>query len=310
MNKLENKYEVSVIIPTYNRSGLLRLTLDSLVAQNLDKAKFEAIVCDDGSSDDTANIVDEYMHKMNIKYFFQEDLGYRPGSARNGGIRAAEGRICLFVDSSVILDSDCIAEHMRFHDNNSKNPVAVIGYVYGFDHNEASEDLLKKLVEPADPASSIKRLAEHAVFHDVRESHYVKYRDRIDTLPAPWYYFWTCHLSVARKDLIRVGLFDQNYDGRWGVEDNDLGFRLHNDGVQICLLRTARSIHYPHGKNKAERLEEGYQNCLFFHNKFKTLETGLFLNIYKEMSTELIDINEMSISITAKQSVELQPTQY
>src|SRR5690606_38740256 len=129
------KYDVSVIIPTYNRAKLLGYTLDSLVSQNTNKDRFEVVVGDDGSSDETAQVVEAYRDSLNIKYTFQEDKGYRPASARNKAIRLAEGAICLFVDSSVILHPDCIDEHIRFHKSHV-SPVSAIGYVYGFDHNE------------------------------------------------------------------------------------------------------------------------------------------------------------------------------
>jgi glycosyltransferase involved in cell wall biosynthesis len=296
MGKPNYKFAVSVIVPTYNRSKLLSYTLDSLVRQNISKGVFEVIIGDDGSSDDTNVMLQQYEGLINLKYVYQEDKGYRPGSARNNAIMLAEGRICLFVDSSVILHPDCIQEHIRFHDR-QEYPVSAIGYVYGFDHNEESEDKLKQLVLPTDAAASITRLAKFPVFHDVREEHYIKYDDKIETLPAPWFYFWTCHLSIAKKDLDNVGVFDEGYDGRWGVEDNDLGFRLHLYGVNICLLRSALSIHFPHGKDKAERREEGYQNCLYFHNKFNTLETKLFLDHYN--SPSLDDINDISIKTWA-----------
>lgn len=48
---------VSVVIPTYNRSALLRRTLESLTLQALPAAQFEVIVADDGSSDDTCSVV-------------------------------------------------------------------------------------------------------------------------------------------------------------------------------------------------------------------------------------------------------------
>jgi len=297
MDNSKKTYDVSVIIPTYNRSKLLSYTLYSLVNQNLDKNRFEVIIGDDGSSDDTRDMVAAYAKLMNVKYTFQEDLGYRPASARNKAIRCAEGKVCVFVDSSVILAPDCLSEHIAFHAR-QQSPKAAIGYVYGFDHNEASEDLLIKLVEPADPVASLKRLAQYEIFHDVREDHYIKHHNKIENLPAPWFYFWTCHLSVATKELLEVGLFDESYDGRWGVEDNDLGFRLHQNGVDICLLRSARAIHYPHGKDKAGKQEEGYENCVFFHKKFNTPETKLFLKHYRELS--LVDINELSLKASAK----------
>jgi glycosyltransferase involved in cell wall biosynthesis len=295
MQHPKNKYDVSVIIPTYNRSQLLSYTLDSLLEQNIGKSRFEVVIGDDGSTDDTREMIKKYEGQMNVKYVFQEDRGYRPASARNNAIRVSSGRICLFIDSSVILDTNCIAEHIRFHAGHEAR-VSAIGYVYGFDHNQESEELLKELVIPSAPHLSIDRLAKYDVFHDVREDHYVKYKDKIEHLPAPWYYFWTCHLSIASRDLANVGLFDESYDGRWGVEDNDLGFRLHQSGVKICLLREAMSIHYPHGKNKEERRQEGYENCLYFHDKFKTLETKLFLDHYRDTgASSLADINEMSV---------------
>lgn len=290
MEKSNYRYDVSVIIPTYNRDKLLTYSLDSLTLQNLGKNRYEVIVADDGSTDNTRDVVKQYEGKMNIKYLFQEDKGYRPASARNMGIRAAEGRICIFIDSSVILHTNCLQEHLRYYAANETS-AAAIGYVYGFDHNEKSEEVLKKLVVLGDPDGSIQRLADYPVYLDVRDQHYVRYNDKIDDLPAPWYYFWTCHVSVPREELINIGLFDESFDGRWGSEDNDLAYRLHRNGVKISLLRTAEAIHYPHGKDKAERQKEGYQNCAYFHSKFQTIETQMFYETY--MNNEFVDINHL-----------------
>ncbi|MBD0258213.1 MAG: glycosyltransferase [Cytophagales bacterium] len=290
-------FEVSVIVPTYNRSRLLAHTLDSLILQDLDKSRFEVVVGDDGSSDDTRETVRSYESRLNLRYVFQEDKGYRPASARNKAIRMARGKICLMVDAGVLLNANCLAEHVRFHAAKGV-PAVAIGYVYGFDHDQASEELLLKLIVPANPQRSIERLSQYPVFSDVREKHYARYADKIEDLPAPWFYFWTCHLSVPAEQLHRAGLFDEAYDGRWGVEDNDLGYRLYRNGVKICLLRTAQSIHYPHGKDKASRHQEGLENCRYFHGKFPCLETRLFLQSYT--STELTDINAMCLQMTGQ----------
>lgn len=290
MKMSKSKYDLSVIIPTYNRSQLLSYTLESLVTQDVNKDQFEVIICDDGSSDDTKEKIKQFESLLNLKYVFQEDKGYRPASARNNGIRLSEAEICLFIDSGVILNVNAIREHIVFH---RKSPVSVapIGYVYGFDHGMNLEDLLITMVNPKDPETSIRNIAQYESFHDVRESHYAVYDDQIDRLPAPWLYFWTCHLSVKTIELIKIGLFDERYDGRWGVEDNDLGFRLHQNGVKICLLRTATSIHYPHGKDIAGRALEGYHNCVYFHNKFNTVYTRIFLENYANTDGPMTDIN-------------------
>lgn len=284
-------YDVSVIIPTYNRSKLLSLTINSLVNQGIEKDKFEVIVCDDGSSDDTAQMLENYRDQLNIKYVFQEDKGYRPASARNRGIRLSEAKICLFIDSSVILDPDCLAEHISYYANKGLEHAA-IGYVYGFDHDEMSDELLRRLIDSDNIPDSIHRLQLNETYLDAREISYNKYHDNISNLPAPWFYFWTCHLSVGTEQLKKAGLFDENYDGRWGVEDNDLGFRLHQNSIKISLLRKAKSIHYPHDKNKLERIAEGLDNRKYFHQKFGSNETKLFLECFKPGSTEYIDIND------------------
>lgn len=292
MDTLKNSFLVTVIVPTYNRSNLLFYTLVSLTKQKTAKSRYEVIVVDDGSSDDTRDVVRTFEDKINLVYVYQPDLGYRVASARNKGILAGRGKICVFIDSGIILDENCINEHIRFHDE--KGPMsAAIGYIYGFEENDFLGEKLREIIEPNEPTKSIEKLALDKRFHDVREPHYRRYNDQISDLPAPWLWFWTGHISVSRRNLMNGNLFDENYDLRWGVEDNDLGFRLYHSGVKLHLLREAKSIHYPHSKNKEDRHLEGYKNCQYFHKKFNTLETALFLERFLEV--ELADINKLSL---------------
>lgn len=283
---------MSIIIPTYNQSKLLGNTLMSLYKQDIGRDRFEVVIADDGSSDDTKEVVREFESLMNLKYVFQEDQGYRPASARNKGIRVAEGDICLFIDSSVILNTNCIEEHILFYAKKGRD-AAAIGYVYGFDQIPESEKLLKELVVPEDPFGSVRKLAVFDRFADVREPHYATHQYKIESLPAPWVFFWTCHVSARRSDLLRLGMFDEHYDGRWGMEDFDLGFRLHQAGVGLFLLRSAESIHYPHAKDMTERKLQGFQNCAYFNSKFKTFETDLYYRNYHRI--ELMDINDVCL---------------
>lgn len=83
---------ISAVIPVYNGELFLSETLDSVFAQTY--ASIEVIVVDDGSKDNSAEIVARY--KPAIKYFWQENGG--PGRARNAGIRAASGDYIAFLD--------------------------------------------------------------------------------------------------------------------------------------------------------------------------------------------------------------------
>ena len=89
---------ISVIIPCYNASKTIRETLDSLKAQTL--LPFEVICVNDGSRDDTENVIAEYCEKepqLNIKLISQENAGV--SVARNIGIEVSTGEILVFIDA-------------------------------------------------------------------------------------------------------------------------------------------------------------------------------------------------------------------
>ena len=87
---------VSVIIPVYNVEKYLKQCVDSVLNQKLDNV--EIILVDDGSPDACPQICDQYAEKYScIKVIHKENGGLT--SARNAGIRAAEGKYIIFMDS-------------------------------------------------------------------------------------------------------------------------------------------------------------------------------------------------------------------
>ena len=84
---------VSVIIPTYNRGWIIREAIESVLAQTF--TDFELIVVDDGSTDDTSEILDEFGDA--IKVLRQSNRGV--SAARNRGLEASTGRWIAFLDS-------------------------------------------------------------------------------------------------------------------------------------------------------------------------------------------------------------------
>ena len=84
---------ISVIIPTYNRAQRLKKAIDSVLAQS--HRNFELIVVDDGSDDNTAELIDKY--NADIVYIRQENRV--PAAARNRGIEKARHNLLAFLDS-------------------------------------------------------------------------------------------------------------------------------------------------------------------------------------------------------------------
>jgi glycosyltransferase involved in cell wall biosynthesis len=241
----------SVIIPTYDRAELLRRTLDSLVRQDLPRAEFEVLVVDDGSSDHTAEVAGSYSDRLDLRYFFQPDEGWRVAQARNVGLAAAAGAVCVMVDSGVLLHSGCLRAHLSSH-RQADGPVAVVGYAYGFATEGAEAvEMIRTLDEGVhDPDAVIELLRRTGRWPDVRELFYAKYADDFAGLPAPWIVYWTCNVSAPTDRLRAVGGFDEQIRS-WGGEDLELAYRLHLDGVRFVLNRSASSIHYPHGSSLA-----------------------------------------------------------
>ncbi len=264
----------SVVIPTYNRAGLLRHTLDSLVAQRLDRSRFEVLVVDDGSSDDTAAVVASFHDRLRLSYFFQEDLGFRVSKARNVGIAHATGDLCVFVDSSVLLHPDCLSAHLAAHAG-VDGPAAVVGYVYGFSLDDGSTDEIIAAVDFQNLDASVDRLHQAGLL-DFRETFYGKYGDAFGDLPAPWVIYWTCNVSARTQQIRDVGGFDEQLQS-WGGEDIDLGYRLHRDGARFLMSRQARTIHYPHPKSQGGNMKSSYLNYRTIAEKYDTPITQLLL---------------------------------
>jgi glycosyltransferase involved in cell wall biosynthesis len=117
MNAAVKSPQVSVVIPTFNRAWCLREALDSVLAQ--DFRGFELIVVDDGSTDDTPQMLGAYGES--IRLLRQENRGV--SAARNAGVAAAQGDLIAFLDSDDIWLPGKLARQVEFF---RRHPEALI----------------------------------------------------------------------------------------------------------------------------------------------------------------------------------------
>ena len=143
--------KVSVIIPTYQRAHLIRESIDSVLAQTY--RDFEIIVVDDGSTDGTHEVVAGYRNR--VRYIYQENRG--PSSARNSGIKAAQGEFIAFQDSDDLWLPEKLASQVPLFDRDPE-----IGLVY-CDMSYFRSD------GPCDRPSSFKSHAPPASGYALRE---------------------------------------------------------------------------------------------------------------------------------------------
>ncbi|RZK34819.1 MAG: glycosyltransferase family 2 protein [Hymenobacter sp.] len=120
----------SIVIPTYNRGDLISFTLDSVLNQH-DK-EFELLVVDDGSRDNTAEVVQPYLSDSRVQYLPKEN-GER-GVARNYGLARARGEYVLFLDSDDLLHPNHLST-LRTAIRAQATPPNFIATKYDFDRD-------------------------------------------------------------------------------------------------------------------------------------------------------------------------------
>ena len=106
--------KISVIIPVYNTEKYVEKCLESLAKQEM--KDFEVIIVNDGSTDNSENVIKNYMQssKLNIKYLEKENGGL--ASARNYGVEKASGKYISFLDSDDYLEKNLFSELEKYID--------------------------------------------------------------------------------------------------------------------------------------------------------------------------------------------------
>jgi GT2 family glycosyltransferase len=182
--------EISVVIPTRNRSDDLRGCMRALASQDFPREKYEAIVCDDGSEEDISKVVDEFRQTgFEARYLRQEHRG--PAAARNLGIRSARGSIVAMTDSDTLPDRLWLK---KLHQALANNPdaVAVEGRVYAA--NEGEFDPLGE--GPVNQSGGV---------------------------------YLTCNCAYRRAALVEIGGFDETFPYP-AYEDTELAARAQQIG--------------------------------------------------------------------------------
>lgn len=218
MSGSQPEIKVSVIIPTYNRREILLRALAALADQTYPAAQFEVLVCDDGSTDDTAIQVAQLVTPYRLIYLRRDNGG--PAAARNLGLPRARGEIILILNDDAIAAPDLVARHVQAQVRLQQKQVkaAVLG-IFTPKREEFSSPFLE-LLHQSDVNFRYSKMQPHQ-FYDYR-------------------HFWTCNLSLPRAAFDVAGLFDEDF---WAAEDIDLGYRLEQHGYRIYYDPSCKAEH-------------------------------------------------------------------
>ena len=208
---------LSIIIPTFNRCAILQRALEALLRQDTGPDEYEIIVVDDGSSDDTGQVVSALKTEspVGVRYLYQENQG--PGAARNYGLREATGTIVLFVDDDVIAVPFLVSEHLRHHRLYPSDSVAVLGQMQ---------------LAPEIPRTPLN--LRHLVY---------RWPSLVDGQELDWQYFITCNISLKRAFLAENALWFDEGLARLAQEDTEIGYRCSMRGLRILYNAQALGYH-------------------------------------------------------------------
>lgn len=205
---------VSVVIPAYNCAAHIERLLSSLRAQTYPRDRYEIILVDDGSSDETAALAERALTRWpdGAGRVLRKPNG-GPASARNAGIRASTADVIAFIDADCVADEDWLER--------------VVGALAGADAGAAGAGGPLRNVAPPGWVSDYLDACQF-------------YRQRVRNGVVD--YLLTANVAFRRDALARVGGFAER-PGVW-AEDADLSFRLKQQGYALLLAPGGVVTHF------------------------------------------------------------------
>lgn len=263
----EYMYEkASVIIPTHNKEKRLYLTLLALYAQTYSRHNFEVIVVDDGSIDNTSDMVNQINVNYELRYIYQENQGR--SSARNMGARQAKYPLLLFVDDDCLLEPNYIEENCYQNDGTFIGHNAIYDlpflkfikdpltgeYFEQFKANKNTTDFVKKVCLS-------EKIVQTGQFEGLKSrlSQYEKYvmeilNNKSAFNKLSWLTCTGASISMPATIFEEIGGFDEEIGKMWGCEDFELGYRTLQVGYPHTLIESTKLYHMTHFRQNPDIL--------------------------------------------------------
>lgn len=246
--------KASLIISTYNQPKWLEKVLWS--CENQTEKHFEIIIADDGSKDDTRQLIDAFKKesKLQIKHVWHQDNGFQKTIILNKAITQTNTDYLIFTDGDCVLRNDFIATHLEYRE---KGYFLSGGYFKLPLH--ISELITKETINNQKCFDIIwlKGNGLKSSFKNNKLSSKGLKAKILNTL-TPTTATWNGHNSSGWKtDIVEANGFDERM--QYGGEDRELGERLFNKGIKAKQLRySAICVHLYHerGYVKPEMIEK------------------------------------------------------
>jgi glycosyltransferase involved in cell wall biosynthesis len=246
---------VSIIVPCYNASKTVTRTLDSLVNQTL--KDIEIVVINDGSKDNTKEVIDEYIHlhkDSNIKFYTKENEGI--ATARNFAVSKVTGEYFGF------LDSDDYAESTMFFDLYTKAKEEDLEVVVSNFYWEVDNEITG--IEKEGPYKPGQDMMVHlfaVLWNKIYKTDWIKNLDV--NFPDGNRYEDACYLYKLCMHITRIGFIDKAYV-HYVQQKSSI---THTNNAEVKNMITVFKIILEYYKSH-DKYEEYYDALEYIHIKF------------------------------------------
>lgn len=226
--------KISVVVCSYNRGEKIRNCLDALINQSLPENQYEIVVVNDGSTDETGNILKEY---KNIKVV-TNNPNQGLAQSRNNGARASRADIIAFTDDDCIADKDWLGNILLTY----KDPsiMGVGGKIVPYRTNK----WLLKYYEANNPLAHLTFSFDESsgIVYTLRQ--YIKrsfsLKELSEKANTQLFMIVGANMSMRRSIFEAVGGFDPNI--KFGGEEEDFWKRLRKIDPNIKLLYNPKAV--------------------------------------------------------------------
>lgn len=275
---------VSIIVPCYNAGKLLSETLENILQQTY--SAWECLIIDDGSTDNSKEMVDLYMKRDNrFSYFFQQNSG--PSVARNYGIEKSKGEYIQFLDSDDKLERDKLRRQIEILEENRECALVYGNSSYFYTEKQTENNSNSNPGWQRKISGQGEKMLEPLLHGNIM----------------------VIHSPLIRKEVFnKVGFFDPQI---WFNEDWDIWLRCAINNLVFIYddAPDTKALIRVHESNRSKDLFAMYLNGLMVCLKInKLLSNPQFLKIVKHRTTTHLNFLEKNIleSYTSNKDESLQ----